>query len=505
MPTTKLTSALHWRSVGPYSGGRVTSVAGVPGQPNRYYAGYAGSGVWETDDYGQHWKNLTDKYFKPDTSGTVGAIAVAQSNPKIIYAGTGDSAPRNTVLTGHGVYKSTDAGKTWKYVGLGETHIITWILVDPKNPDVVYVGALGHLFAPNPERGVFKSTDGGKTWNKMLYVDDHTGVATMAMDPQNPDVLYVAMWQMSRHPWTFASGGPGSGIYKTTDGGKTWKNITHNPGLPTGDFGKVGLAVAPSDPNVVYALVQARYKDQAGALFRSNDGGATWKFVNDNMAITQRAFYYGRVYIDPKDANTIYMPNAELIVSHDGGKTLRKLDPPHGDNHALWIDPQNPQIFIEGNDGGATVTLNGGKSWSPEMNQPTGQFYHANLDDEFPFDIYGAQQDRGSVYEASAVRGGKIPPVWHDVMGGEMTWVVPTPGKPWVTYGSGYYSQEWREDRRAEISTQVDTWGEWKFGSAGDKVEYRYGWMHHPKVFAPHNPKELLIGANVVFETLDEG
>jgi photosystem II stability/assembly factor-like uncharacterized protein len=287
VPAAKLTGALQWRSVGPYTGGRVTTVAGIADKPNVFFMGTAGGGVWETEDYGNSWKSISDKDFK---NSSIGAMAVAPSNSKIIYVGTGDSAPRNTVLTGEGMYKSTDGGKTWKYIGLGDTHIISWILVDPHNPDVVYVAALGHLFASNPDRGVFKSTDGGKTWKKVLYVNDGTGAINMAMDPRNSNVLYASMWQMSRKHWTFSSGGPGSGIYKTTDGGANWTNISHRPGLPTGIFGKSGIAVAPSQPNVVYALIQADYKGQAGGLFRSDDAGQSWKLVNNSMDITQRAF-----------------------------------------------------------------------------------------------------------------------------------------------------------------------------------------------------------------------
>ena len=492
------TGALHWRSVGPFTGGRVTTVAGIPDQPNVFYMGTAGGGVWETDDYGHNWRNISDRDFK---TGSIGAMAVAPSNSKIIYVGTGDSAPRNTVLTGAGLYKSTDGGKSWTFMGLGDTHIISWILVDPQNPDIVYAAAFGHLFAPNPERGVYKSTDGGKTWNKVLFVNNDTGAIALSMDPSNPSVVYAAMWQMSRSHWGFSSGGPGSGLYKTTDGGANWKNISHNSGLPTGIFGRIGVAVAPSNPSTVYALIQADYKGQAGGLFRSDDAGETWRLVNNSMDITQRAFYYMNIFADPKDANTIYLPNVGVYVSHDGGAKLTALRPPHGDNHVFWINPNNTQILIEGNDGGAAVSLNGGQAWSSEDNQPTGQFYHANLDQDFPFNIYGAQQDRSSVTGPSAT----TTPVWTNVQGGEMSWVVPTPGQPWITYGSGYYSMEWREDRRTGLSTNVAPWPEYKFGLQGTDIKYRYGWIHHPVVFAPNNPKELVMGANVLFETLDEG
>jgi photosystem II stability/assembly factor-like uncharacterized protein len=503
VPVGKLMSALAWRSVGPYTGGRVTTVAGIADQPNVFYMGTAGGGVWKTEDYGQNWRNISDRDFK---SNNIGAMAIAPSNPKIIYVGTGDSAPRNTVLTGEGMYKSADGGRKWSYIGLGETHIISWILVAPGNPDIVYVAALGHLFGSNPERGIFKTTDGGKTWKRILYVNDGTGAISIAMDPSNPQVLYAAMWQIYRKHWTFSSGGPGSGIYQTTDGGATWADISHRPGLPTGIFGKVGLAVAPSQPGVVYALIQVNYKGQAGGLFRSDDAGQSWRLVNNSTDITQRAFYYMTVFVDPKDPNTIYLPNVGVYVSHHGGRKLIELHPPHGDNHVLWINPNSPRTFIEGNDGGAAVTQNGGKSWSSEDNQPTGQFYHANLDDQFPFHIYGAQQDRGSVEAPSAVAAGIIPPVWKDIEGGgEMSWVVPTPGRPWVTYGSGYYSIEWREDRRTGLITNVSPWPEYKFGLAGTEIKYRYGWNHHPVVFAPGDAKELLLGANVLFETTDEG
>ena len=506
VPPAELAGALHWRNIGPYIGGRVTTVAGVPAKPNLYYAGFADGGVWTTEDYGNHWKNITDKFFNPDTSGSVGAIAVAPSNPKIIYAGTGDSAPRNTVVTGHGMYKSTDAGKTWSYVGLGETHIITWIIVDPNNPDVVYVAALGHLFGPNSDRGVFKTTDGGQTWKKILYVNDHTGAATLAMNPRNPQVIYASMWQMSRRPWTFSSGGPDSGIYKSTDGGATWSNITHNPGLPTGIIGKASLAVAPSDPNIVYAMVQARVAGQAGALFRSDDAGGTWKLVNAEQEISQRAFYSGRVWLDPKDPNTLYITAVVLYVSHDGGKTFSTL-PRAPDNHALWINPDNPQIMVEGNDNGVAVSLDRGKTWSSTENQPTAQFYHVNLDNQFPFRVYGAGQDRGSMYGPSAVPAGLLPPVWKDVQGGEEGWLVPVPGQPWITYGDGYFGKEYRENQKIGqgLITDISPWPQYKFGVPAASLKYRYNWIYNNAVIPPHNSNALLLGAQVLLESTDRG
>jgi photosystem II stability/assembly factor-like uncharacterized protein len=404
------------------------------------------------------------------------------------------------------MYKSTDAGKTWSYIGLGETHIITWILVDPNNPDVAYVAALGHLYGPNPERGVFKTTDGGRTWKKILYVNDHTGAATLAMNLRNPQVVYASMWQMSRQPWNFSSGGPDSGIFRSTDGGASWSNITHNPGLPTDIIGKASLAVAPSDPNIVYAMIQARVAGQAGALFRSDDAGRTWRLVNSEQEISQRAFYSGRVWLDPKDPNTLYITAVVLYVSHDGGKTFTTL-PRAPDNHALWINPDNPQLMVEGNDNGATVSQDGGRTWSTNENQPTAQLYHVNLDNQFPFRVYAAVQDRGSMYGPSAVPTAPIPPVWKDVEGGEEGWVVPVPGEPWITYGDGYFGKEYRENRRIGqgLRTDISPWPQYKFGVPAAELKYRYNWMYNNAVIPPGNSNALLLGAQVVLESTDRG
>ncbi|MGH9487609.1 MAG: VPS10 domain-containing protein [Terriglobales bacterium] len=507
VPATALTRALRWRNVGPYVGGRVTSVAGVAQNPNLYYMATAGGGVWETKNAGHNWRNISDKYFK---TGNIGAIAVSPSNPSIIYVGTGDSAPRNTVLTtggdNGGMYKTTDGGQTWTQIGLEQTHSISWIVVDPSNPDVVYVAALGHIFAPNPARGVYKTTDGGQTWQKILYVNDYTGAVTLAMDPQNPQVLYATMWQFYRRPWTLSSGGPGSGLYKTTDGGAHWTNLSQNPGLPSGIWGNVGVALAPSEPNVVYVLIQANYKPGLpGGLFRSDNGGQSWQLMSDSLDITQRAYYYMRVYVDPTDANTIYLPNVGVYASHDAGKSLIALHPPHGDNHAFWINPNHPNDLIEGNDGGATVSLNGGKTWSTEHNQPTGQVYHANLDNQFPFHIYGAQQDEDSSEGPSAVPAGAIPAVWTSVRGGEECWVVPVPDQPWITYTCDEFSVNTKFNRRTGEDDNVSPWPADKNGSAGYEIKYRYGWNHHAAATSPDNPNEFLLGANVLFKTLDGG
>ena len=502
VPSTDLTSALHWRNVGPYVGGRVIAVAGIAGQPNRFYFGATSGGLWETQDYGQSWRNISDKYF---SNNVIGAIAVAPSNPKVIYVGTGESDIRNTFLTGDGMYKSTDGGKSWTHIGLEKTHIISWILVDPNNPDVVYAAALGHVWGPNPERGVYKSTDGGQTWKKILFINNETGAITMAMDASNPNVLYATTWQASRRAWTFSSGGPGSGIYKSTDGGANWTNLTHNQGLPSGIIGKAGIAVAPSDPNVVYAMIQVNYKGRPGGLFRSGDGGKTWALVNSDDELTQRAFYYMRVYVDPKDANTIYLPNVNLYTSHDGGKTIKELHPPHGDNHAVWINPNDIKLFIEGQDGGATVSRDGGETWSTVHNQPTAQLYHVNVDDQFPFHIYVAQQDDGAYLGVSAVRQGKIPAVWERAAGGESSWVVPQPDKWWVTYGNGYFSLMDRLDGRTGVDQSIDPSPFYYNGAPSSEMEFRAGWIRHPNVFLNHTPNVLLTGTQFVLKSTDFG
>ncbi len=495
-----LMSKLKWRCVGPYIGGRVVTVTGVPANKNLFYAGTVGGGVWRSTD-GSEWENITDGKL-PGPSSSIGAIAVAPSDPKILYVGTGETDIRNTVIPGDGVFKSTDAGQTWQDVGLRDTHSISAILVNPKDPNVVYVASMGHVFGPNPDRGVFKSIDGGRSWKKILFVDNDTGAICLVNDPNHPDVMYAAMWQAVRKPWGLTSGGPGSGIYKTTDGGEHWTNITPNHGLPTGVLGRIGLGVAASKPDTVYAIIQAK----EGGVFRSDDAGTTWTRVNDEMKLRQRAFYYMTIYVDPKDPNTVYAPEVDALwVSHDGGKTFTKLRTPHGDNHVVWINPDDTKILLEGNDGGVTVSTDAGKTWSTEHNQPTAQFYHVNLDDQFPYHVYGAQQDEGSFEGPSATSQGMIPTGdWKSVAYGESTYAVPQPGDPEVTYGSGYYSLFVRHDRRTDQYRSVSPWPYYQEGASAGELKNRFGWTH-PILLSPANPKQLFIAAQYVFRSDDYG
>ncbi|HTU82785.1 MAG TPA: hypothetical protein VMF61_11685 [Candidatus Acidoferrales bacterium] len=499
-PYQQLTSKLAWRSIGPFIGGRVVAVAGVPGQGTFYFGGVEG-GVWKSTDYGLSWDNITDGKI-PGTASPIGALAIAPSNSKIIYAGTGEADIRGDFDTGDGVYKTTDGGKTWSYAGLRDTHMTTKIVVDPRNPDVVYAASMGHVFKPNPERGVFKSVDGGKNWQKILFVDDRTGGVDLVMDPRDPKTLYAAMWQAQRVPWKLTSGGPGSGLYKTTDAGARWTKISSNPGFATGMLGKIGVSVAATNPRIVYAIVQSR----DGGVFRSADAGATWKKVNSEMKLRQRGFYYTAIFVDPTNAQVAYAPEVDGVYkTTDGGKTFSIIELPHGDDHIVWIDPKNPKILFEGDDGGGTVSVDGGGHWSSEGIEPTGQFYHVAIDDQFPFHVFGAQQDEGAYELPSAGVGGGIGPgEVHNVALGESTFVAPEPGDPLVTYGSGYYSSFARLNRVTGQEKNVSPWPRYMAGAAAEDTKYRFGWTH-PILFSPADPKELLVAAQVVFSSMDHG
>ena len=493
--------ALKWRSIGPYIGGRVVAVAGVAQRRDLFYMGAVDGGLWRSTDYGVKWVNLTD-HTLPGSSESIGAIAVAPSNPKILYVGTGESDIRNDMVTGDGVFRSDDGGRTWKAAGLAATHTISALVVDPRNPQVVYAASMGHVFKPNPERGVFKSSDGGRSWHRILYVNAGTGAIDLVMDPTDPQVLYAAMWQAYRTPWRLDDGGPGSGLYKSVDGGRHWSEISAHPGFARGTLGRIGISVAASDSQVLYSIVQARH----GGVFRSDNGGLTWQRVNAAWSLRQRAFYYMSIYADPAHPDTVYVPQVDALwVSHDGGRTFSKLHTPHGDNHIVWINPRHPNILLEGNDGGATVSTDGGSSWSSEHNQPTGQFYHVALDGRFPFDVYGAQQDEGSFEGPSSSTHGMIPlSAWHGVAYNEATFIAPVPGHPEETCGSGYLSIMVCYGRKAGERRDVSPWPDYQEGESSRAMKYRFGWTH-PILFSPADPHELLLASQYVLVSRDLG
>ncbi len=429
---TSYLSTMKWRLVGPFRGGRSVAVAGDPSHPLVFYFGGVDGGVWKTTDAGADWKNISDKYFK---NSSIGAIEVAPSDPNVIYVGTGESDLRGDVTYGEGMYKSVDAGKTWSFIGLAETRHIARIQVDPQNPDIVYVAALGRAFGPNKERGVYKSDNGGKTWKQVLFVNDSTGAIDLAMDPANPRILYAAMWQAQRTAWGFTSGGKGSGLYKSTDSGETWKNISKNKGLPDGILGRIGLAVSPANPDRVWASVEAK----EGGIYRSDNAGETWAYINHERDLRTRPWYFSRIVADPKNENTVYLLNVEFFKSIDGGVKFERMRIPHGDNHDMWIAPNNPDRMIEANDGGATVSMDGGKSWSTLDNQPTAQFYHVTTDNEFPYRILGAQQDNSTVSIVSrSDRGAITGKDYYSVGGGESGYIAVAPDNSNIVYAGSY-------------------------------------------------------------------
>src|SRR2546421_1289295 len=395
----KLFRGVQWRQVGPFRGGRALAVEGIPNEPGVYYFGAVAGGIWKTTDGGANWAPLFDK----ESISSIGAIAVAPSDHNVVYVGTGEAAVRGNISYGGGVYKSVDAGKTWKNIGLKDSRHIGALIVDPKNADIVLVTALGHAFGPNQERGVFRTTDGGKTWAKVLSKDENTGGIDVVFDPHNSNIVFAALWQARRQPWNFSSGGPGSGLYRSDDGGVTWKRLEGN-GLPEGILGRIGVSVSGADSNRVYAMIEA----EEGGLFRSQDGGTKWTRVNEDGRFRQRAWYFSKVYADPKSADTVYVLNTGLFRSVDGGKSFALLPARHGDHHGLWIDPDNPQRIANANDGGVAISMDGGKTWTTQNNQPTAQFYHVAVDNAFPYHIYGAQQDNSNVGIASRTDSGGI-------------------------------------------------------------------------------------------------
>jgi len=489
---------MKWRCIGPYRGGRVTAVAGIPSQPYTYYFGATGGGVWKTEDGGLNWNPVSDGFFK---TGSVGAVAVSELDPNIVYVGMGETPMRGNVSHGDGMYKSNDAGKTWKHIGLSDTSQISRVRIHPQNPDIVYVAALGHVYGPNEQRGVFRTKDGGKTWEKVLYRDNKTGAVDLILDSSNPRIMYAALWEFYRTPYSLSSGGPGCGLFKSTDGGDTWDEISRNPGLPRDVLGKIGVAVSPAKPSRVWAIIEA--KD--GGVFRSDDGGQTWLKVNEERRLRQRAFYYSRIYADPKDVETVYVLNTAFYRSVDGGRTYSSIRVPHGDNHDLWIDPENPSRMINSNDGGANVSYNSGDSWTAQDNQPTAQFYHVTTDDHFPYRVYGAQQDNSTVRIASRTTGSGIDiSDWCSVGGGESGHVAPRHDNPDIVYAGSYGGLITRWDYKTRETRIISAWPDNPMGWGAGLLKYRFQWTA-PILVSKFDSDVLYHAAQVIFKTKNEG
>ncbi|MGB5160692.1 MAG: glycosyl hydrolase [Thermoanaerobaculia bacterium] len=498
-----LYSAMKYRLVGPFRGGRVTTVAGVQGQPYTFYFGSTGGGVWKTTSAGEAWENISDGFFGV---GSIGAIAVAPSDPNVVYAGTGSACPRGNISTGDGIYRSTDAGKSWQHVGLGDTGQIGRIVVHPQDPDLVYVAALGHIFGPNEERGVFRSADGGQTWEKVLYVSDQAGAVDLTMNPDNPRHLFAAIWRAERKPWTMIDGSEESGLYRTTDGGQSWDLLTEaaaENGLPSGVLGRIGVAISPARSERVWALVTA-VGDSSG-LYRSEDGGDSWRQTSGDHRLTTRGWYYTHVHGDPADPDTVFVNNVHFLKSIDGGQNFEKRPVPHGDNHDLWINPNDTEIMIQANDGGANVTLDGGETWSSQHNQPTAEFYRVMVDSQFPYRLYGAQQDNSTISVPSWAPNVLTPEEsWFDVGGGESGHIAVHPDDPNIVYAGTYIGRIDRYDRRVGFGRNVVIYPQMQDGTAPRDLKYRFQW-NAPIRFSPHDPEVIYHTSNYVHSSRDGG
>ena len=492
---------LLWRNVGPMRGGRSVTSTGVTSNPLVYYMGTTGGGVWKTEDAGIHWKNISDGYFK---TGSVGAVAVAESDVNVVYVGMGEHAPRGVMSSyGDGIYKSTDAGKTWKNMGLELTRQISSIRIHPKNADLVYIGAQGAIHGASADRGVYKSSDGGKTWNKTLYVDENTGCVDLSMDMNNPRILYAAMWDYRRLPWEIRSGGKGSGLYKSVDGGDTWEKI--QTGLPK-ELGKMSVSVSKANSNKVYLVVESDSEKEQGGLFVSNDAGKSWNRVSKDHRLVQRAWYYVEAFADPVDENTVYVLNSPAVKSTDGGKTWQYFRAPHGDYHQLWINPTNNKNLIISNDGGAAISFNGGASWSSQDNQPTAQFYRVNADNLFPYNIYGGQQDNTSVKIASQTTswGGITERDWSYSAGGESAFLAFDPNNPRYVMGGSYQGTIGLLDTKTNEQVAVMEYPVQYQSLQPKDMNYRFNW-NAPIIHSIHEPGVFYHAGNVLFKTTDLG
>jgi photosystem II stability/assembly factor-like uncharacterized protein len=496
-----LYSGMRWRSLGPDRGGRSIAVAGSAARPNEYYFGATGGGVWKTTDFGHTWAPVGDQQFK---TSSVGALDIAASNPDIVFAGMGEACFRGNVIQGDGVYKTTDAGKTWTHAGLADTQIISKIRIHPKNPDIVFAAALGHAYNPNDERGVFRSKDGGKSWERVLFRNDKTGAIDLVLDPRNPDVLYAAFWEVYRTPWSMESGGPGGGLFKSADGGTTWTELTKNPGMPTGLWGKSGVSVSGADSNRVYAIIE----NENGGVFVSDDAGATWTRTNEDRNLRQRAFYYTHIYADPVEKDTVYVLNVNFFKSTDGGKTFpTQIRVPHGDNHDMWIAPNDNKRMVEANDGGGNVSVNGGATWSGQA-YPTGQFYNVFTTKHVPYHVCGAQQDNSTACVGSqnnpGAGEGSLPPIFYAVGGGESGYIAPDPLDLNVFYAGSYGGYLSRLDRETGQRRAINIYPNNPMGWSSIDIKERFQWTF-PIVISPIDPKIVYASSQHVWKTTNGG
>ena len=488
--------AMKWRNIGPNRGGRSGAVTGVPGKPDLYYMGSTGGGVWKTEDAGTSWKNISDGFF----GGSIGAVTVSGYDNNVIYVGGGEITVRGNVSHGDGVWKSVNGGETWKHMGLKESRHIGRIRVHPKNPDLVYVAALGHLFGPNTERGVYRSKDGGKTWKRILFANENAGAYDLILDPNNPRIIYASTWRVRRTPYSLSSGGKGSALWKSIDGGDTWVNLTKKSvGLPKGTLGIIGVTVSPVNSNRVWTIIE----NKNGGVFRSEDAGKTWKKVNSERKLRQRAWYYSRIYADTKDVDMLYVANVRFHRSKDGGKTYERIRTPHGDHHDLWISPDDNKHMIIADDGGAQVSKNQGASWSVYTNQPTAQFYRVSVDNNYPYRLYGGQQDNSAIRISSRARPGNLR-AWERTAGGESGHIVADPKNNDIVYGGSYDGFLIKMNHKTQQFKSVDVYPDNPMGWGVKNVKHRFQW-NFPIFFSPHNSGVLYTAAQMLFKTTDGG